>query len=256
MPWAERGPGQSVQALIGQLFGRVSTITEARVFPVNPPPIQGLGQFGGFQYQLQDRQGSLELDTLVQKMGEMLGAANQNPNLQNVFSTFSAATPQLLVEVDRDRAKSLDVDIDDLFGTLQTYLGSRYVTDYIQGQRTYRVYIQADQDFRSQPEDIEKLYVKSGGDQMIALSNLVTLTPAIGAQVINHYNLYRSIEITGSPAPGVSSGAALATMEQVSAQVLPPSMGYEWSGTSLEEIESGNQAPIIFGLGLVFVFSC
>jgi HAE1 family hydrophobic/amphiphilic exporter-1 len=115
IPWAERGPGQSVQALIGQLFGRVSTITEARVFPVNPPPIQGLGQFGGFQYQLQDRQGSLELDTLVQKMGEMLGAANQNPNLQNVFSTFSAATPQLLVEVDRDRAKSLDVDIDDLF---------------------------------------------------------------------------------------------------------------------------------------------
>jgi HAE1 family hydrophobic/amphiphilic exporter-1 len=254
IPWAERGPGQSVQALIGQLFGRVSTITEARVFPVNPPPIQGLGQFGGFQYQLQDRQGSLGLDTLVQKMGEMLGAANQNPNLQNVFSTFSAATPQLLVEVDRDRAKSLDVDIDDLFGTLQTYLGSRYVTDYIQGQRTYRVYVQADQDFRSQPEDIDKLYVKSGGDQMIPLSNLVTITPAIGAQVINHYNLYRSIEITGSPAPGVSSGAALATMEQVSAQVLPPSMGYEWSGTSLEEIESGNQAPIIFGLGLVFVF--
>ncbi|MDA0673115.1 MAG: efflux RND transporter permease subunit [Cyanobacteria bacterium] len=253
-PWDERGPGQSVQALIGQLFGRFSSITEARVFPVNPPSIQGLGQFGGFQYQLQDRQGSLELNTLVQKMGELLGAANQNPNLQNVFSTFSAATPQLLVEVDRDRAKSLNVDIDDLFGTLQTYLGSRYVTDYIQGQRTYRVYLQADQDARSQPEDIEKLYVQAAGGEMIPLSNLVTLTPAIGAQVINHYNLYRSIEITGSPAPGVSSGAALDTMEQVSAQVLPPSMGYEWSGSSLEEIESGNQAPIIFGLGLVFVF--
>jgi HAE1 family hydrophobic/amphiphilic exporter-1 len=253
-PWSERGPGQSVQALIGQLFGRFSGITEARVFPVNPPPIQGLGQFGGFQYQLQDRQGSLDINTLVQKMGELIGAANQNPNLQNVFSTFSAATPQLLVEVDRDRAKSLDVNIDDLFGTLQTYLGSRYVTNYIQGQRTYRVYIQADQNFRSQPEDIEKLYVQSGNGAPIPLSNLVTLTPAIGAQVINHYNLYRSIEITGSPAPGVSSGAALDTMEQVSAQVLPPSMGYEWSGTSLEEIESGNQAPIIFGLGLVFVF--
>jgi HAE1 family hydrophobic/amphiphilic exporter-1 len=254
MPWSERGPGQSAQALIGQLWGQVSQITEARVFPVNPPSIQGLGQFGGFQYQLQDRQGNLSLDALIQKLGEMLGAANQNPDLQGVFSTYSAATPQFLIEVDRDRAKALDVNIDDIFGTLQTYLGSRYVNDFIQGQRTYRVYVQADEQFRSNPDDIAKLYVRSQRDVMIPLGNLVTLTPTIGAQVINHYNLYRSIDISGGPAPGVSSGAALTAMEAVSAQVLPPSMGYEWSGSSLEELESGNQAPIIFGLGMIFVF--
>ncbi|MEL6383803.1 MAG: efflux RND transporter permease subunit [Cyanobacteria bacterium J06626_18] len=254
VPWAEREPGQSAQALIGQLFGQFTSITEARVFPVNPPAIQGLGQFGGFQYQLQDRQGDLGLATLVEQMGAMLGAANSNPNLQGVFSTYSAATPQLLIDVNRDRAKALDVDLDEVFDTLQTYLGSRYVNDFTLGQRNYRVYVQADQQFRSDPGDIPKLYVRSGSDEMIPLGNLVTITPATGAQVINHYNLYRAIEINGAAASGVSSGVALETMEELSAQVLPPSMGYEWSGTSLEEIESGNQAPIIFGLGLVFVF--
>ena len=253
-PWGEREPGQSAQALIGQLFGQFSQITEARVFPVNPPAIQGLGQFGGFQYQLQDRRGNLSLNALVEKMGEMLGVANQNPNLQNVFSTYSAATPQLLIDVNRDRAKALDVDVDDVFSTLQTYIGSRYVNDFTQGQRTYRVYVQADEQFRSDPDDISKLYVRSQRDEMIPLGNLVTITPNTGAQTINHYNLYRAIEISGTPSRGVSSGVALNTMEEISTQVLPPSMGYEWSGTSLEEIESGNQAPIIFGLGLVFVF--
>ncbi len=249
-PWSERKPWESAQALIGQLFGKFSQITEARVFPVNPPAIQGLGQFGGFQYQLQDRRGNLSINDLVEKMGEMLGV----PNLQSVFSTYSAATPQLLIEVNRDRAKALDVDIDDIFDTLQTYIGSRYVNDFTQGQRTYRVYVQADEQFRSDPDDIPKLYVRSGRDEMVPLGNLVTLTPNTGAQTINHYNLYRAIEINGAAAPGVSSGVALDTMEELSAQVLPPSMGYEWSGTSLEEIESGSQAPIIFGLGLVFVF--
>ncbi|HEY9889252.1 MAG TPA: efflux RND transporter permease subunit, partial [Candidatus Obscuribacterales bacterium] len=253
-PWAERGPGESAQAMIGQLFGKFSQITEARVFPVNPPAIQGLGQFGGFQYQLQDRQGNLGLNDLVQQMGALLGAANQNPNLQGVFSTYSAATPQLLIEVNRDRAKALDVDIDDVFSTLQTYIGSRYVNDFNQGQRTYRVYVQADEQFRSKPDDLSKLYVRSGRGEMIPLANLITITPDTGAQTINHYNLYRAIEINGAPAPGVSSGAALNTMQEISAQVLPPSMGYEWAGVSLEEIESGGQAPIIFGLGLVFVF--
>ena len=254
IPWSERGPGQSAQAMIGQLFGQFSQITEARVFPVNPPAIQGLGQFGGFQYQLQDRQGNLSLNDLVANMGAMIGAANQHPNLQSVFSTYSAATPQLLINVNRERAKSLDVDVDDIFSTLQTYLGSRYVNDFTQGQRTYRVYVQADEQFRSDPDDIAKLYVRSGRDEMISLGNLVTITPATGAQLINHYNLYRSIEINGSPAPGVSSGVALDTMGQLSSEILPPSIGYEWAGSSLEEIESGNQAPIIFGLGLVFVF--
>ncbi|MBD1938640.1 efflux RND transporter permease subunit [Microcoleus sp. FACHB-68] len=253
--WKERhGKDQSVQAILGKLMGSFSQITEARVLPVNPPAIQGLGQFGGFQFQLQDRQGNGGLDSLVQSMGLILKQANQTPGLQAVFSTFAANTPQLLVEVDRNKAKALDVPIDSIFSTLQSALGSQYVNDFNLQQRNYRVYVQADKQFRANPEDIGKLYVRSQRNQMIPLSNLVKITPTVGAQTINHYNLFRSIEINGAPAPGSSSGDAIEAMEQVSAQVLPAGFGYEWSGSSLEEIESGGQAPIIFGLGLVFVF--
>ena len=254
-PWGERrGPGQSAQGIIDRLFPVVSQITESRVFPVNPPAIQGLGSFGGFQFQLQDRRGNLDLDTLFQTMNQLTGVANAHPDLQAVFSTYAANTPQFEIEVNRNKAKSLQVDIDEIFNTLQTYLGSRYVNDFTLARRPYRVYVQADEQFRSNPEDINKLYVRSELGEMIQLGNLVNITPKVGAQTINHYNLYRSIEINGGPAPGASSGDGLKAMEQVAAQVLPTGVGYEWSGTALEEIESGAQAPIIFGLGLVFVF--
>jgi HAE1 family hydrophobic/amphiphilic exporter-1 len=253
-PWENRGPGQSVQALIGQLFPQFMTITDAQVIPVNPPPIQGLGTFGGFTFQLQDRQGTGDLDSLVGMMGQILGAANQDPRLQQVFSTFSAATPQMRVEVNRDRAESLQVPVESVFRTLQSAIGSQYVNDFTLGQRNYRVYIQADQEFRNDPGDLSRLYVRSQDDQMIALTNLVTLTEDVGAQNINHFDLFRAIEITGSAAPGFSSGDAIEAMEEIAAQVLPPGYDYAWSGTSFEEIESGGQAPLIFGLGLVFVF--
>lgn len=254
-PWGERHePGQSAQGIIGKMGGLLSAIPEARIFPVNPPAIQGLSSFGGFEFQLQDRRGNSGLDTMVQAMGEVIGRANQTPGLQAVFSTFAANTPQLLIEVDRNRAKTLQVDVDDVFNTLQSYLGSRYVNDFNLQQRTYRVYVQADAQFRSNPGDIGLLYVRSQGDRMIPLSNLVKVTPITGAQTINHYNLFRSIEITGSAAPGSSSGQAIGAMEQVAKQVLPASLGYEWSGISLEEQESGGQAVVIFGLGLMFVF--
>lgn len=254
-PWEERKkPNQSVEAIIGELRGKLFSIKEARVLPVNPPAISGLGNFGGFQFQLQDRRGSESLDPLVQSLGAILQNANQNPGLQAVFSTFAANTPQLIVEVDRNRAKALQVSIEDIFNTMQTLLGSQYVNDFDLQQRNYRVYVQADKQFRANPADIGQLYVRSQTNQMIPLSNLVKVTPTTGAQTINHYNLFRSIEITGSPAPGSSSGEALKAMEAVAQKVLPPSMGYEWSGTSLEEIESGGQAPLIFGLGIVFVF--
>jgi hydrophobic/amphiphilic exporter-1 (mainly G- bacteria), HAE1 family len=254
-PWAERTrPDQSVQAILGKLRGKLFAIPEARVFPVNPPPIQGLGNFGGFQFQLQDRRGGSDLQGLVQSMGQLLGRANQAPQLQAVFTTFAAETPQLLVEVDRNRAKALQVSIDDIFRTMQTALGSQYVNDFNLQQRNYRVYVQADKQFRSNPQDIEQLVVRSQTNQMIPLRNLIKTTSVVGAQVINHYNLFRSIEINGSAAPGFSSGNAIQTMEQLAAELLPPGFGYEWSGTALEEIESGGLAPIIFGLGIVFVF--
>jgi HAE1 family hydrophobic/amphiphilic exporter-1 len=254
-PWEDRqAPGQSVQAMVGQLFGKFAMIPEARIFPVNPPAIQGLGNFGGFNFQLQDRRTNSDLETLLQSMGMLLGQANQTPGLQAVFSTFQANTPQLLVEVNRNRAKTLGVSVDDIFNTLQTALGSQYVNDFIFQDRTYRVYLQADQEFRSKPEDIGKLYVRSNQNQMIPLANLVTVVPKVGAQTINHYNLFRAIAINGSAAPGFSSGNSLKSMEKVAKEVLPKGFSYEWSGSSLEEIESKGLAPVIFSLGLLFVF--
>ncbi|OUL36332.1 RND transporter [Nostoc sp. T09] len=254
-PWNERtGEEQSAQGIMNKLRGVLSAIPEARILPVNPPAIQGLGSFGGFQFELQDRAGNNGLGTMTQVMGQLLQRGNQTPGLQAVFSTFSANTPQMVIEVDRSKAKALQVKVNDIFNTLQSYLGSRYVNDFNLLQRTYRVYVQADAQFRSNPEDIGKLYVRSANNQMIPLSNLVKVTPTTGAQTITHYNLFRSIEINGGAAPGFSSGQATKAMEQLAKEVLPASMGYEWSGITAEEQQSGGLAPLIFGLGLVFVF--
>jgi HAE1 family hydrophobic/amphiphilic exporter-1 len=254
-PWQERKkPDQSVQAIIGQLFGQFSQIPEASIFPLNPPAIRGLGNFGGFNFQLQDRRANSDLETLVQTMVMLLGEANQTPGLQRVFSTFQANSPQLLIEVNRNRAKILGVEVNDIFKTLETAMGSSYVNDFILQDRTYRVYLQADQQFRNSPEDINQLYVRSNSNQMIPLSNLVTVTSKVSAQTINHYNLFRAIAVNGSAAPGVSSGQAIEKMENLAKKILPLGFGYEWSGVSLEELESGGLAPIIFSLGLLFVF--
>lgn len=254
-PFKERRqPQQTAQAIIGGLFGKFMGIPEARVLPINPPSIQGLGNFGGFVFQLQDRRANGDLNSLVQTMGQLLGKANQTPGLQQVFSTFTANSPQYLIDVNRNRAKALQVSVDEIFNTLQTALGASYVNDFTLQQRTYRVYVQADEKYRTKPEDITRLYVRSATNQMIPLSNLVTITPTTGAQNITHYNLFRSIEINGNAAQGSSSGQAIQSMEQLAAEILPPGFGYEWSGTTLEELQSGGLAPIIFSLGLVFVF--
>lgn len=144
--------------------------------------------------------------------------------------------------------------VEEIYSTLQTYIGSRYVNDFNAFGRTYRVYVQADQQFRSNPEDIGQLYVRSRLGEMIPLNNLVTITSTAGPQTINHYNLHRSIEINGAAAPGFSSGQAIQAMEKIAAEIIPPNMGFEWSGISLEELESGGKAPLIFGLGVFFVF--
>lgn len=253
--WKDRKQtNQSAQAIIGRLFPIFSSMPEARIIPVNPPAIQGLGSVGGFEFQLQDRQGSGDLGSLVQSMGAMIQQGNQTPGLTRVFSTFAANSPQLLVEVDRNKAEVLGVSVNDIFSTLQTQMGSRYVNDFELDRRTYRVYVQADQQFRANPADVGELQVRSRTGQMIPLSNLVTLTPTTGAQTINHFNLFRSIAITGSASPGFSSGQAIQAMENLAARALPPSQGYEWSGSSLEELTAGRQAPLIFGLGILFVF--
>ena len=177
-PWADRD--RTALDIVGALQGELAGITDARIFPVNPPPIQGLGSFGGFTFQLEDRQGNLELDQFVGYMQELIGAANQHPKLQQVFSTYAASTPKLEIEVDRERAESLQVSPDQVFSALQSYIGSQYVNDFNLGRRTYRVYLQADTQFRSEPEDINRIR-RSNLGEMIPLADLVTSTPAIGA---------------------------------------------------------------------------
>ena len=253
-PWSERkDKSQSVYSILGRINGAFQGITGARAFAVNAPPVRGLSTFGGFEFQLQDRRG-VPISALVENADKIIAAANQRPEIQAAFTQFAANTPQIEVEVNRERAKSLNIDIDDVFATLQTYLGSSYVNDFVLGQRQYRVYIQAEGDYRSSPQDIGKLYVRSQEGNMIPLSNLVTLKEFTGPQTITHYNLFRSINIQGSPASGYSTGQAIAAMEEVAAENLSPGFGYEWTGTALEEISSGGQSVIIFALGLVMAF--
>ena len=265
-PWEQRrGANQSLQAIIGGvlpkpfgLFPKMLEIQEATVIPFNLPAINGVGNFGGFEFHLQDRT-NLGLDATGVALDKFIGRASaypsaQRPQLTGLRPNFNANTPQISVEVNRAKANALMVSVEDIFNTLQVFLGSTYVNDFNQFNRAYRVYVQADLEFRSNPEDISKLYVRSQTGQMISLSGLVTVKEIIAPSIISHYNLFRSVEINGSPAPGISSGQALKAMEQVAQETLPKGFGYEWSGLSLEELESGGQAIFIFGLGVVFVF--
>lgn len=254
-PWAER-PRQdkSVYSILGRLNGAFAqNIKGARAFAVNAPPVRGLSTFGGFEFQLQDRRG-LPISALLENANKIIAEANQRPEFAGVFTQFAANTPQIEVEVNRNRAKSLNVDISEIFNTLESYLGSRYVNDFVLGQRQYRVYIQAEGEFRANPQDINKLYVRSEDDQLIPLGNLVTLTEFTGPQTITHYNLFRAINIQGSPAPGYSTGQAIAAMEEIATAQLSPAFGYEWTGTALEEKEAGGQTLLIFGIGLIMAF--
>jgi HAE1 family hydrophobic/amphiphilic exporter-1 len=254
IPWGDRPRNdQSAQSVLNQVLPQLGQIQTANVIAFNPPTIQGLGSISGFVFQLQD-QGNNDIQTFLQAKDELVAQANAAPELQNVFTTYTANAPQLEIDIDRRRAKAMQVNIDEILNTLQSFMGSRYVNDFNTFGRTYRVYIQADGEFRSNPADIGKLYVRSQTNEMIPLDNLVTITPTNGPQTLNHYNLFRSIEINGSAAPGYSSGQAIAAMERIARETLPNTMSFEWSGISLEELESGGQAPIIFGLGIIFVF--
>ncbi|MGJ3252062.1 MAG: efflux RND transporter permease subunit [Elainellaceae cyanobacterium] len=254
--WSERqGPGSSAQAVIGRLSQEFFQIQEAIVVVFNAPPVQGLSSFGGFEFQLLDQSGGqLSIEELVGSAYQIIGAANQSPAVSQVFTQFTAGTPQIQLDIDRDRLQALNVDFNEALTTLGAYLGSQYVNDFTLGPRNYRVYIQADSEFRSQPEDIGQIYVRSRDDRMIPLNEIVTTRQISGPQVINHFNIFRSILIQGSSSPGFSTGEAIAAMEQSYQQVAQPVLGQAWQGTARQEEESGGQAPLIFGLGLVVVF--
>jgi len=248
-----RRPDQSAQAIVGQLFGAFSQITDAMVLPFLPPAINGLGTFGGFTYELLDQSGGA-ISGLESAAQQLIAQGNQTPGLTRLFTQFTANDPQVVVKIDREQAKSLGISLRDVTGTMQTLLGSSYVNDFDFNNRSYRVYVQADQQFRSAPVDIERYYVRTASGRMMPLGSVVSLGEATAPKIINHFNLFRSAEINGSAAPGYSSGQALQIMEDLSNRALPQGMSFAWSGVSLEETRAGAQSAAIFGLGLLLVY--
>ena len=253
-PFAKRkGAAHSASAIINRLRGPFFGISGAVVVPFNPPAVQGLGQFGGFQLEVED-QGNSSLQELQQATGKLVQTGNRDPKLSGLFSSFTANDPQFVVKINRARVKSLNIPLSQITDALQVFLGSVYVNNFTFNNRSYRVYVQAEQQFRSHPNDINQFYVRSGSGQMVPLDNLVQITQTASPQVISHYNLFRSAEIDGSAAPGRSSGDAIDEMQTLADKVLPRGMSYEWSGLSLEEIQSGSKSAALFGLGLLVVY--
>lgn len=253
-PWeVRRDPALTQEAMLLALRNAFREIREGIVFAFVPPAIDGLGVAGGFQMQIQDRR-DLGLNALEAAAQEMVATGSAQPGLRNLNTTFSARVPQLFAEVDRAKAASLNVPLSSIFGALQAYLGSAYVNDFNRFGRTYQVRVQADQDFRGQAEDIQRLDVRNAQGAMVPLGTLVNVRPSSGAQVITRYNLYPSAQINGEAAPGFSSGDALSLMEQMAAAQLPEGMGFEWTGMSYQEkLASGGQYGV-FLLAVAFVF--
>ncbi len=223
------------------------------MIPFSPPAVQGLGQFGGFTFELEDL-GRNTLQTLADTANQVVNTGNQSGKVTGLFTSFTANDPQVLVKIDREKAKSLQVPFSQVTDALQVFMGSVYVNDFDFNNRSYRVYLQADQKFRSEAKDMRGYYLRSDTGKMVPMDNIVQIEQTANPQVITHYNLFRSAEIDGSAMPGLSSGQGLAAMEETARKVLPRGMTFEWSGLSLEEIESGGKAAILFGLGLIFVY--
>jgi hydrophobic/amphiphilic exporter-1 (mainly G- bacteria), HAE1 family len=253
-PWAQRKRAdQSAQAIIGRLQGKLFGITGASIFAFNPPAIQGAGNIGGFQFEVEDKT-NLGLQALAQTAGLLEYRGNTDPQLSSVFTTFRVDSPQIQLNIDRNAVQALHVKLSDVFDTLQIMLGSDYVNDFNYRNKSYRVYVQADAPYRAHVDDLSRMYVKSQDGTLVPITSFLTATHILGAPEIDHYNLFRSMEFNGSPGQGASSGQAIMAMQTIANQVLPAGMGYEWSGVSLDQIEAGSVTLLIFGLAVVFVF--
>jgi HAE1 family hydrophobic/amphiphilic exporter-1 len=252
--FAERkGKGHSGADVVNKLRGMLSAVPGGLVIPFSPPAVQGLGESGGFTFELEDL-GRNSLQTLADTANKMIAQGNQSKTLTSLFTSYTANDPQYLVKIDREKAKSLQIPLTQITNALQVFMGSVYVNDFDFNNRSYRVYLQADQRFRAQAKDIRTYYLKSDTGKMIPLDNVVEIQQTTNPQVISHFNLFRSAEISGSASPGVSTGQGLDAMAAIAGKVLPRGMTFEWSGLSLEEIQSGGKATILFALGLIFVY--
>ncbi|HEV8076647.1 MAG TPA: multidrug efflux RND transporter permease subunit [Candidatus Acidoferrum sp.] len=248
-----KGPGHRGPDVVEKLRGPLAMIPGGLVIPFSPPAVEGLGQFGGFTFEVEDL-GRNTLQTIANTANQVVNTGNQSGKVTGLFTSFTANDPQVLVKIDREKAKSLQVPFSQVTDALEVFMGSVYVNDFDFNNRSYRVYLQADQKFRSEAKDMRGYYLRSDTGKMVPMDNIVQIEQAENPQVITHFNLFRSAEIDGSAVAGLSSGQGLAAMETIAKKVLPRGMTFEWSGLSLEEIESGGKAAILFGLGLIFVY--
>ncbi|WP_420968039.1 efflux RND transporter permease subunit [Bradyrhizobium sp. B120] len=253
-PFADRkAVTDSVQAAIRQTFIAGSQIRSASVLPFNLPPIIGLSTSGGFEYQLEALEGQ-DPAALSSVMGGLIGAANRNPNLTRVFSTFTATNPSVYLDIDRAKAQALGLNMADVFTALQATLGGIYVNNFNLFGRTWQVNVQGDAADRGDIPDIWQIYVRNTGGEMVPIRSIASLRIVTGPQVITRYNNYRSVTVNGSPAAGVSSGTAIATMADLSKTTLPSGYSYEWTGTAYQEQAASGQTGIILALAVLFAY--
>lgn len=252
-PWEERkSKEEQFQNILASVQGKYFSIRDGFMFAFGLPPILGLGNSGGFEFMLEDR-GDVDISQLAAAADQLVAAASKRPELANVVSTFRNSVPQIKVDLDREKAETLGIPVTDVYQSLQTFLGGLYVNDFNRFGRTWRVYLSADSEFRRQPTDINRFYVRSSGGEMVPLSTLVKTKPSTGPEVIYRYNRYRAVKIIGAAAPGYSSGQAAAALEDLAKQ-LPNGFGYEWTGTVYQQRLAEGKEGYTFGLAAILVF--
>ncbi|MEA3411943.1 MAG: multidrug efflux RND transporter permease subunit [Pseudomonadota bacterium] len=253
-PWSQRkSPDLHVEAIIKEVSVEFARIEEAVIAVFNPPAIHGMSQTGGFQFVLEDRE-SAPIHQLADLAHQMVEEGNRRPELQGLYTSINAETPGYFIELDRTKAMTEGVEISDIFDALQIYMGSFYVNDFNRFGRVYHVYVQAEADARAEEEDINRIHVRNRDGSMTPLGALVAVRPVTGARDITHYNMYRAATINGEAGDGYSSGQAIAAMEELAADLLPPGYGYEWTGLAFEQLKSGHLTAVVFALSLVFAF--
>ncbi len=252
-PWEERkSPELHASAITREWTKKFAAIPGARAFAFGPPPLPGYGNVSGFSMQLQDRSGG-SIEQLAGYVKQLTEAVAKRPEIGRISTTFNPATPQVRVELDREKTRTLGVPVDAVFSTLQTYLSGLYVNDFVRFGRVYKVFLQAESEFTSKPEDIGQFYVRNNDGGMVPLNTMVKISKMSGPNLVNRFNLFNAAEIMGAPAPGYSSGQSMKAIEEVMA-TMPSETGYQWSGLTLQEKKSEGQAPIIFGMAVLFVF--
>ncbi len=243
-----------MQGLLPQIRGLLFGIQDGLVIPFAPPSIFGLGNFGGFTLEVLDQSGRGNIQELGSGTQALVGASQKSSIVTGLFSGFTANDPQLAVDIDREKARSLGLPISEITSAMQIYLGSSYVNDFDFNNRAYRVYVQADKAFRSDPRDLGQYYARTERGEMVPLASVVRVRETTAPQVISHFNLFRSAQVSGAAAPGFSSGQALEEASRLAETALPPGFGYAWSGISYEEVQAGGQSAAIFGIGLLLVY--